>query len=67
MRARRRFSERGQLIVDPLIYFEYKGVPDFSAHETEAKLILAKTAGRIEWAVNPQIEIEREAGETEVT
>ncbi len=66
VRARKRFAEQGQFIVDPLLYLEYKGVPDFSTHEFEAKLILAKTAGKIEWAVNPQIGIERKAGETEV-
>ena len=67
VRARKRFGEQGLLIVDPLIYLEYKGVPDFSSHEVEAKLILAKTLGKIEWAVNPQIEIESEDGVTETS
>ena len=64
LRLRQRFSEQGQLPLDLLLYLEYKGVPDFSAHELEVKLIMAKTLGSIEWAVNPQIEIEREDGET---
>lgn len=42
-------------------------MPDFSVHEFEAKLILAKTLGKIEWAVNPRIEFEREDGVTETS
>lgn len=40
LRNRYRLGERGEYFVDPLLYFEYKGKPDFSVHEIEGKIIL---------------------------
>lgn len=60
MRFRYRFGEKGEYIVDPLIYFEYKGKPDFSEHGIEGKLILAKDIGNINISLNPVIEYEYE-------
>ncbi len=65
LRSRYRIGEKGQLPVDPLIYLEYKGKPDFSEHGIELKLILAKDIGKINIAVNPVFEIEREDDEWE--
>jgi len=62
IRTRYRFGEKGMYFVDPLIYLEYKGVPDFSSHAFEGKLILAKDLGEWNLAVNPIIEYEK-AGE----
>ena len=42
LRARYRFGEKNQYLMDPLLYFEYKGKPDFIKHVLEWKLILAK-------------------------
>ena len=58
VRARYRFGELGQYPVDPLLYVEYKGRPDFSRHEWEMKLILAKDFDRFNIAVNPVLEFE---------
>lgn len=60
MRFRYRFGEKGEYIVDPLLYFEYKGKPDFSEHGLEGKLILAKDIGKVNIALNPVLEFEYE-------
>ena len=60
VRARYRFGESGQYPIDPLLYLEYKGRPDFSGHEWEVKLILAKNFNRFNIAVNPVLEFESE-------
>ena len=65
LRSRYRIGEKGQLPVDPLIYVEYKGQPDFSEHGIELKLILAKDIGNLNIAVNPVFEVEREHDEWE--
>ncbi len=58
LRWRYRFGEKGKYLVDPLLYLEYKGRPDFSRHEWEGKLILAKDMGNWNVAVNPIFEVE---------
>ena len=58
LRARYRIGEKGKYFLDPLIYLEYKGVPDFAKHELEAKLILARDFGRFNIALNPILDIE---------
>jgi len=60
MRFRYRFGETGEYIMDPLLYFEYKGKPDFSEHGLEGKLILAKDIGNFNVAINPVVEYEYE-------
>lgn len=65
LRARYRFGEQDQLLLDPLLYIEYKGKPDFSEHGFETKLILAKNLGNISFALNPTLELEMEHGEEE--
>lgn len=65
LRARYRFGEKGQFLLDPLFYLEYKGKPDFSEHGLEAKLILAKDIGPLNLALNPVWEAEQEAGKWE--
>ena len=46
LRTRYRFGEKGQFIVDPLIYLEYIRDPDFhKPNVVEAKLVLAKDIG----------------------
>ena len=60
IRSRFRFGEAGRWPMDPLLYVEYKGRPDFSKHEWELKLILAKNIGRFNVAVNPVLEWESE-------
>ncbi len=65
LRSRYRFGEKGRYPLDPLIYVEYKGKPDFSEHGIELKLILAKDIGATNIALNPILEFERD-GEWEV-
>ena len=65
MRMRYRIGEKGQYLVDPLLYFEYKGNTDFSKHVYEGKLILARDFGSVNAAVNPVFEIEMHDGKTE--
>jgi len=60
LRARYKIGEKGRYILDPLIYLEYKGKPDFSEHGIEFKLILAKDIGRFNLALNPILEFEYE-------
>lgn len=57
LRARYRIGKKGQYLVDSLLYLEYEGVPDFSAHAIEAKWVLAKDVGRFNIAVNPTMEV----------
>ena len=67
LRERFLFGEKGRFLVDPLVYFEYKGKPDFSSHSLELKLILAKDFGDLNISVNPYTEFEKEgAGEWEI-
>jgi len=66
LRSRYRFGEKGKYLLDPLLYAEYKGKPDFSEHGFELKLILAKDIGRFNVAVNPILELEQEDDEWEV-
>lgn len=60
MRFRYRLGEKGDYLMDPLLYFEYKGKPDFSEHGLEGKLILAKDIGNFNVAINPVLEYEYE-------
>lgn len=63
-RWRYRFGEKNQYPLDPLLYLEYKGKPDFSSeHGVELRLVLAKDWGRWNLALNPTIEWEREDGQ----
>ena len=64
LRFRYRIGENNQYFMDPLLYFEYHGRSDFSKHEIETKLILAKETDRMIVAFNPVIEIE--SGENEI-
>jgi hypothetical protein len=64
LRWRYRFGEKDDFILDPLIYFEYKGVPDFHEHEFEGKIILAKDVGKYNVAFNPGFETEFENNES---
>ena len=65
LRARYKLGEKNQYFMDPLLYFEYKGKPDFTKHVLEGKLILAKDYGSFNYAINPVFEIEYEDGEQE--
>ena len=65
LRARYKIGEKGQLPLDPLIYFEYKGKPDFSEHGIEFKLVLAKDIGKLNFALNPVLEFGRKNDEWE--
>jgi len=58
LRGRYRIGEKGQYFLDPLLYVEYKGVPDFSENALETKLILARDFGRWNIALNPIAEFE---------
>ena len=52
--------------LDPLLYLEYHGKPDFSEHGIESKLILAKETEKIIVSFNPVLEIEIEDDEIEI-
>lgn len=65
LRWRYRFGEKNQYFLDPLLYLEYTGVPDFSEHKIEIKGILAKDWKRWNLALNPHMEWEREKGKWE--
>ena len=60
LRSRYRIGEKGKYVVDPLIYLEYKGKPNFSEHGIESKLILAKDIGKTNISVNSIFEWERD-------
>jgi len=65
LRFRYRLGEKGEFLMDPLLYFEYKGKPDFSEHGYEGKLILAKDFGKFNLSVNPVFEYEYKNSEWE--
>jgi hypothetical protein len=65
LRSRFKIGEKGQFFVDPLVYIEYKGVPGFSEHEFETKLILAKDLGDFNISVNPYFELAKKPDEQE--
>ena len=66
LRGRYRIGEKNQYILDPLLYLEYHGKPDFSEHGIESKLILAKETEKIIVSFNPVLEIEIEDDESEI-
>lgn len=65
LRTRLIFGEKNQFWMDPLIYLEYKGKPDFSEHAIEAKLILEKNFGDFRLSLNPYFEAEFTEEKTE--
>jgi hypothetical protein len=65
LRWRYRFGEKGRYFMDPLLYLEYKGTPNFASHELEGKVILAKDFGRWNLALNPIWELEIDDGDAE--
>ncbi len=65
LRFRYRFGEKGDYLMDPILYFEYKGKPDFSEHGLEGKLILAKDINKFNVAINPVFEYEYEHNQWE--
>jgi hypothetical protein len=65
LRARYKLLDSGEFFVNPLIYLEYKGVPDFSHHEIEGKLVLDKEFGKFKVSVNPYFEYETGEEESE--
>ena len=66
LRGRYRIGEKNQYILDPLLYLEYHGKPDFSEHGIESKLILAKETEKVIVSFNPVLEIEIEDDESEI-
>ena len=66
LRGRYRLGEKNQYFMDPLIYLEYHGKPDFSEHGIETKLILAKETEKIITSFNPVLEIEIEDDDREI-
>jgi len=60
LRFRYRIGEKNEYFMNPLLYFEYKGKPDFSEHGYEGKLILAKDFNNFNIAINPVFEYEYE-------
>ena len=66
LRGRYRIGEKNQYFLDPLLYLEYHGKPDFSVHGIETKFILAKEIGNIITSFNPILEIEIEEDENEI-
>lgn len=65
LRARYKIGEKGNMFIDPLIYAEYSGKPDFSEHELELKLILSKDFGDFNIDLNPIVEFAKEEKEWE--
>lgn len=66
LRGRYRLGEQNQYFIDPLIYLEYHGKPDFSDHGIETKLILAKETKKIITSFNPVLEIKIADDEREI-
>ena len=60
LRSRYKIGKKGKYFFDPLIYLEYKGIPDFSKHGIEFKIILAKDIGKLNISINPILEFEYE-------
>ena len=58
LRGRYRLGEQNQYFMDPLLYLEYHGKPDFSEHGIETKIILAKETTNMIISFNPVLEIE---------
>lgn len=58
LRSRYLIGAKGRHAVDPLVYVEYEGKPDFSEHVLESKLVLAKDLGRLNIALNLVGEVE---------
>lgn len=63
LRTRYRFSERGVLPVDPLIYLEYIRVFEEPEDKIEGKLILAKDIWKFNISLNLVGELEKKGGE----
>ena len=66
LRWRYRIGEKNQYLLDPLLYLEYHGKPDFSEHGIETKIILAKETTNMIISFNPVLEIEIEEDENEI-
>ena len=66
LRGRYRIGEKNQYLLDPLLYLEYHGKPDFSEYGIETKIILAKETDKIIASFNPILEIEIEDGENKM-
>lgn len=64
LRMRYRFSEKGQLPLDPLLYLEYKDNATFDNSVLEAKLILARDLGKTNVSLNPTLEWELKEEDT---
>jgi hypothetical protein len=62
-RSRFKIGEKDQFIMDPLIYLEYEGVPDFQNHALELKLILAKDFGNFNISLNPYVKYLKEGAD----
>ncbi|MCQ9205244.1 MAG: hypothetical protein NG737_02905 [Omnitrophica bacterium] len=63
LRTRYRIGEKGDYLLDPLLYFEYIRGEDFSKPDVlEGKLILAKDIGNFNFAYNQIIKQEAEHG-----
>ncbi len=65
IRMRYRLGEKGQWPMDPLLYLEYKDNAAFERSVLETKLILARDFDRFNIALNPILELEFAAAETE--
>lgn len=65
LRSRFKIGEKNMFFIDPLIYIEYKGVPGFSDHKFETKLILAKDIGNFNISFNPYFELSRAKADKE--
>ena len=66
LRGRYRIGEKNMYLLDPVLYMEYHGKPDFSEHGIETKLILAKETDKLIASLNPILEIEIENDEKEI-
>ena len=66
LRWRYRFGEKNQYFIDPILYLEYHGKPDFSEHGIETKIILAKETTNMIISFNPVLMIEIEDDENEI-
>jgi hypothetical protein len=60
LRGRYKIGEKDDFFIDPLVYFEYRGVPDFSKQGLEFKFILSKDIGHFNFTFNPMVEFEYE-------
>jgi hypothetical protein len=67
LRARYKIGEKDKYFVNPLIYLEYIGKPDFSEHEIEFKLILGKDFGKFNVSFNPYLELAKKESEWEIS